>query len=157
MIRAALLLSLIVAGACSLYEASWHGWEYYQLLAADRTAVGRVLDRRTVEGEADFSHTVLYIYRFTARNDRGPTTVLKEQGVESATWHALRPGDPVRVVYWSSDPTRTNLEGNHASLPKVLASGAIGCFFLGVGAWGFRRGGKAFLALPPRRPPASEA
>lgn len=155
MIRAALLGSLIVAGACSLYDASLHGWEYYQLLAADRTAVGRVIDSRTLDADADYGHTVLFSYRYRKSENGGPTTILREQGVENATYRSLRRGDPVRVVYWSADPTRVHLEGNHASLPRALSRGAVGAFFLGVGAWGFGRRGAGFLALRRRKPPAA--
>lgn len=151
MIRAALLASMIIAGGCSLYEGALHGWEYYQFVTSDQTAVGQVLDRRSMEPDSDFSHTVTFSYRYRQTAGDGPTTVTREQGVEEATYHSLREGDPVRVVYWSSNPIRGGLEGNHASLPRALSSGAVGFFFLGVGAWGFRRGGSAFLALPARK------
>lgn len=156
MIRHALMGAFLVTGLASLYEGGMHGLEYGRLLTADRQAEGVIMAKRVLDAEADFGYSVAYRFRYRQATDGGPTTIFREQGVDADVYAATHVGDGVRVVYDSADPTRTSLEGAHGSLPRALFKGAVGLFFLGIGAWGLNpRRRRPFFELARLRVPAA--
>lgn len=138
---------LVLSAGFWMLLAAFPGWDWYQLAASDRRAEGHVVALRVIARTWNEPQRHTVVYRFPALEAGRTFYNTRQQEISPVTYAALTPGMPVQVAFWSDDPIRSNLAGNHISAYQTLNLVSMSFFF--VSLWVLFRRLAPYRALSP--------